>query len=106
MAQPVLLYLSCGNDNEANRIATELLRKRLIVCAKQIPVKSSYWWRGKITHDAEVMLILESDQKFFDKIEAEVAVMHSYDTFVMQAVPVSAVSKKAIKWMQDELGDE
>ena len=37
------LYLSCPNTVEAGAIVTSLLEKRLIVCAKQMPVTSNYW---------------------------------------------------------------
>lgn len=98
-----LIYLSCKDSAEANKIANTLLAKHLIVCAKQIPVKSTYRWQGKIENAKEILLVMESTEDLFDKVEAEVAKLHSYDTFVMEAVPVSKISQKAKRWAEDEL---
>jgi len=42
----------------------------------------------------------------FDKIEAEVTKLHSYETFVLEAVPVSRISKSAQEWLNRELKND
>ena len=95
------LWLTCANKQEAGKIANTLLVKHLIACAKQIPVKSDYIWQGKIEHADEVLLVMESKCSLFNKIEADIKKLHSYDTFVLTATPVLAISKKADKWLDD-----
>lgn len=97
------LFLTCEDDNEAHEIATALLEKKLIVCAKQIPVNATYWWDGEITRGHEKMLVMESALDLFDTVEKEVAKLHSYDTFVLEATPIAKVSRDATKWMNDNL---
>src|SRR5665213_3036479 len=93
-----LLYLSCKDETEATKIANELLAKRLIACAKQTAIKSTFRWQGKIEKASEILLIMESREDLFDKVEAEVAQLHSYETFVLEAVPVNKISTKANGW--------
>lgn len=100
------LWLTCENQEEASKIATSLLKKRLIACAKFIPVDCTYWWQGKITDGKEVLLVMESRGDLFDAIEAEVKKLHSYETFVLEAVPVTKLSKEAVKWMELELKND
>jgi uncharacterized protein involved in tolerance to divalent cations len=45
----------------------------------------------------------DSRSDLFEIIEVEIAKIHSYDTFVMQATPVAGVSKDAKKWLKEEL---
>jgi periplasmic divalent cation tolerance protein len=98
------LLLTCKNSVEASVIAEALLAKRLVACAKLISsVDSEYRWQGKIERDDEELLIMDSRLDLFDEIEAEVAKLHSYDTFVLQAVPVLKISKKAGKWLDQEV---
>lgn len=98
------LWLTCTNSVESNTIATALLEKGLIACAKQISsVDSDFRWQGKIERNDEELLVMDSRLDLFDQVEAEVAKLHSYDTFVLQAVPVLKVSKKAQKWLDKEL---
>jgi len=97
------LWLTCADKKEADKIANTLLVKHLIACAKQAPVSADYWWQGKIEHGEEILLIMESKLKLFDRIETEVKKLHSYETFVLEAVPVLKVSKKANQWLNGEI---
>ena len=103
MTQFCYLYLTCEDSVEARKIMQALLKKHLVVCAKQTPITADYHWQGKIEHSKEILLIMESRLDLFDKVEAEVTKLHSYDTFVLEAVPIAAVSKQATKWMNENL---
>lgn len=98
------LWLTCKDKQEADKIAKNLLDKHLIACYGQ---HSSYvgefWWHGKVEQADEVFLGMLSKLDLFDEIEQEVAKLHSYDTFVLEAILVSKISKKAVVWLKSEL---
>lgn len=94
--------LTC-DESEKEHIAKTLLDKHLIVCAKFMPVNAMYWWQGEVENADEVAILMETSEDLFDKIEAEVAKIHSYDTFVLTAVPIVRISKDAEKWMNENL---
>ena len=98
----VELVLTCGSWQEAQRIADALLVKHLVACVEMLEVKSKYHWQGKIEQADEVKLIMETVADNFDKIEAEVKKLHSYDTFVLQQLPVPRVSAQAAEWWAQE----
>jgi periplasmic divalent cation tolerance protein len=97
----VELILSCKDRAEAEKIVAALLTQRLIACAKFIPIDTRYGWHGKIEYGNEVLLMMESVAANFDKIEAEVAKLHSYDTPVLTQVPIGRVSAKAQEWLNE-----
>lgn len=97
------LQLTCKDRVEADTIINTLLVKRLIACAKQIPISSDFRWQGKIEHADEVLLIMDSKTENFNKIETEVKKLHSYKTFVLQMAPVQMISGGASKWMEGEI---
>ena len=96
-------YLTCSDDWEADRIAKSLLSKKLIVCAKQVPVFSSSLWKGKKTEQKETLLVMESVEENFSKIEKEVRKLHRHETFVLYSTPVKT-TKKVEEWIEEELG--
>jgi|SRR3989344_962317 len=96
------LWLSCVGTAEAARIAQVLLQKHLIACAKQMPITSDFHWQGKIEHSNETLLLMDSRLDLFEQVEEEVAKLHSYETFVLQAVPTTKISKEAEKWLAKE----
>ncbi len=114
------LWLTCADKKEADKIANTLLVKHLVACVRQMPVSSDFWWKGeaeysgaesfeasakedKIEHTKEVLLLMESREDLFGQVEAKVAKLHSYNTFVLEATPISKISKKAAAWLKREL---
>src|ERR1017187_10539225 len=97
----VELVLTCGSWQEAQRIADSLLEKRLVACVEFMEIKSKFHWEGHINEAKEVKLILETIAGHFEKVEAEVAKLHSYDTFVLQQIPLTNLSAKASAWLEE-----
>lgn len=96
------MWLTCADKSEANKIATTLLNKHLVACAKQMPVKSAFWWQGKIDKASEILLLMDSQSDLFAKVETIVNKLHSYDTPNLQAVPVLKINQSAAKWLKAE----
>lgn len=100
------LNLTCASKKEADKITKSLLEKRLVACAKQAPVESSSWWNDKIENTDEILLIMESREDFFNEVEKVVSRLHSYDTFVLSAIPITKISNKAEVWLEETLKNE
>ena len=96
------LWLTCADRAEATKIAKVLLDKHLIACAKQLPVSANYWWESALEHADEILLVMESRTDLFDTVEAEIEKLHGYETFVLQAIPMVRISKKAEAWLTKE----
>ena len=101
----VELVLTCGSWQEAQRIVDALLEQRLIACAEFMEVKSKYHWQGKLEENKEIKLVMETVADNFKKVEAEVAKLHSYETFVLQQIPLTNLSAKAQVWLRQEVND-
>lgn len=98
-----IYYLTCADDGEADRILKVLLEKRLVACAKKLPVSSAFWWKGKIDNAKEVLVMYESVEENFDKINAVVKKLHSYKTYVLFSIPVNKTTKEVEDWLKKEL---
>lgn len=94
--------LTCDDDQKES-IARALLDKRLIACAKFVPVDAMYWWQGEITRGNEVAIIMETAEDLFDEIEVEVAKIHAYDTFVLTQTPMTNINPAAREWLEGTL---
>lgn len=86
---------------EAEKIADVLLEQHLVACVKFEQVHSKFWWEGKLEEGDEVKISMLGTTDNFDRIEAEVRKHHSYETFVLQATPISHISKDATKWLAE-----
>jgi periplasmic divalent cation tolerance protein len=102
----VELVLSCGSWQEAQKITDSLLEKKLVACVEFFETKSKYWWQGELESANEIKMIMHSAEHLCSAVEDEVKKLHSYDTFVLQAIPVSYVSQDALHWLQEQLSHD
>jgi len=101
--KPCLLFLSCKNIEEANKISLKLLEEKLIVCAKKVSISSSYLWKNKIEFDQEVLLIMDSIEENFEKINQEIKKLHSYKTYTLFMTDINKANKETAAWFKKEI---
>lgn len=104
---PLLIYITCKDRNEAEKIGMGLLKKRLVVCVNIVDkVHSMYLWppkTGKIEKADEVLLLCKTVESKWEAVEKEVSKLHSYSTPEIAALPFVSMNKKYVDWMKGEL---
>jgi len=102
--KPSVYLLFCTSQKEAEKIREILLEQRLIACGGTIDIKhSKYWWKRLIEQASnEVLLLMESKEENFNKIEKEVRRIHSHKTFVLANLPIETTIDVK-KWLKEEL---
>lgn len=98
-----VIFLTCADDDEADKISNALLNKKLIACAKKFPINSNFWWKGEKDSANEVLILLETIEEKFKEIEREVKKLHSYETPMLFSIPVSQTTNEVNKWLEEEL---
>ena len=74
----VVVYITHPNMDEAKRVVSHLLGKRLIACANFFPIESMYWWEGKVETGCEVVSVVKTGKANWRKLKAEVEKIHTY----------------------------
>jgi periplasmic divalent cation tolerance protein len=100
---PILVQLTCNDENEASIIIDELLLQRLIACAKIQKVSSKFLWRNKIELSEEVLLNMDSIQENFAEIDKVVRLLHSYEIYNLVATKIELLNPKTKEWLQVSL---
>jgi len=101
--KPCILFLTCSDQKEADLVAEKLLQERLVACVKFIPTNSRYWWEGKIEGASEILLIIDSDEEKFNKIQTLLEKIHSYETFNLSMVTISKTTDGVLSWLKEEI---
>ena len=69
MTDKVVVLVTCGSNEEAERIARALVEARLTACVNIFgPVRSIYRWEGKLNDDQEVLLLIKTSRSLFDQV--------------------------------------
>jgi periplasmic divalent cation tolerance protein len=96
------VYVTCTNGAEARKIAILVLKKRLAACVNMFPVRSVYWWHGKLEHADEVAMVLKTRSGCLKPLIAEISKAHSYDVPCIEALAIADGNPAYLKWIEDE----
>lgn len=81
------------------RIGELLVKERLAACINVFPIKSIFWWKGKVERSEEIGVFVKTQEKLFKKIVKRIRELHSYDLPVIEKINVK--SYKAVeKWVK------
>ena len=104
----VVVLVTCGSRSEAQRIAREVVTRRLAACANllQAPVQSIYRWKGKVEKAREFLLLIKTSAAQLAALETEVKRLHSYDVPEFIALPILTGSPEYVRWLADCVSPE
>lgn len=107
MAGEIVILCTCSGEEEAGKIATRLLERRLAACVNVVPVsRSYYWWQGEIESSAESLLIIKSAAELFARVEQAIREVHSYQVPELLALEIAGGSADYLAWLRGNLGSE
>lgn len=99
----VVVFVTTASQDEAAKIADQVVCSRLAACASVIPtVRSTYWWEGKIMNEQESLLLLKTTSDKFNALEEAIRRIHAYKVPEILAVPVSEGFPPYLEWVHRE----
>lgn len=99
----IVVLMTAGSVDEAERIASTLIGERLAACVNLIaPIRSIYRWRGVVERGEEVLLVAKTRRALITRLTARVQELHSYDVPEVVAVPVVAGARPYLAWLNAE----
>ncbi|HJU62751.1 MAG TPA: divalent-cation tolerance protein CutA, partial [Candidatus Binatia bacterium] len=77
MREFIVVYVTAGSLDEADRLARVLVEERLAACVNRIgPIQSVYRWQGKLEQSEEQLLIIKTQKELFPALEKRVRELH------------------------------
>jgi periplasmic divalent cation tolerance protein len=107
MSEEIVIFVTTGSTDEAQRIARTLVDEKLIACANLVPsVRSLFRWQGKVCDEAETLMIMKTVAANLEVIASRVKAMHSYQVPEIIALPIVGGSAEYLKWVHEETESE
>jgi periplasmic divalent cation tolerance protein len=105
MPESALVALTTlATEAEARALVTALLEARLIACGTLIPgARSIYRWEGAVTEEAEVVVLLKTDDSKWDALCGAVRERHPYQVPELLALPVAHGLDLYLSWLTNEV---
>src|SRR5918999_148624 len=100
MTEFIVVYVTAGSAEEADRLAQSLVDDRLAACVSRVKsVHSVYRWQGEVEHSDEELLIIKTHKNLFAALETRIRELHSYSVPEIIALPVLAGSPGYLAWL-------
>jgi periplasmic divalent cation tolerance protein len=96
------VYVTCKDRAEARKIALLVVKKRLAACANWFPVRSVYWWEGKMESASEAALVLKTTSARVKPLIAAIRGAHSYKVACIEALPILEGNADYLRWIRKE----
>ena len=102
MTNSMAVFVTCGSEEEALKIARALVDEKLAACANLVsPIRSIYRWEGKVWDEKEWLLILKTQRGKYQKLEERVKALHSYSVPEIIALPITEGSSSYLRWIEE-----
>lgn len=95
------IYITTPSVEEAEKIAKTLLEKKLAACVNIFPIKSFFWWNGKIEEANEFVTIVKTKAEKFSEIKEEVKKLHSYTVPCICEIPIERGLREFLDWIDE-----
>ncbi len=106
MTDKVVVLVTCGSDEEAERIARALVEARLAACVNILgSVRSIYRWEEKLNDDQEVLLLIKTSRSLFDQVRRTVEKAHSYEVPEVICLPIIDGAPNYLNWLADSVAE-
>jgi len=104
MTEFIVVYVTAGSAEEADRLAQSLVGERLAACVNRVKsIQSVYRWQGEVEQSDEELLIIKTHKELFPALEARVRELHSYSVPEIIALPVIAGSADYLGWLRAQV---
>lgn len=104
MGKFCIIFSTVGKRKDAERIATEVVRKKLAACVNILEIgKSVYRWKGKICKEKEFLMIFKTTKSRSGNLMKEIKSLHPYKLPEMIELPIMNGSKEYLKWIEKEM---
>lgn len=104
MADYVQVQTAAGSEEEAARISSALVERRLAACVQVLgPVTSQYRWQGAVETAREWLCLAKTEAGRYTEVEALIRELHSYEEPEIVATPIVAGSAGYLDWVSASL---
>jgi periplasmic divalent cation tolerance protein len=99
----IQVFTTVEKREDADRIASTVVHTRVAACAQVLgPIRSTYWWKGKVEEAGEWLCMMKTRQDLFPALEKEIKSIHPYEVPEIVALPIVAGSKSYLDWIGEE----
>jgi periplasmic divalent cation tolerance protein len=105
---PVILVLTTvANEDDALRLARQLVERRVAACVNVLPgVRSIYRWQDAVQDDRELLLVVKTSRDRRAALTEALSAIHPYEVPEIVALDTAFVAPAYARWLLGALQPE
>ncbi len=101
MEEYCVVLTTAGTEEEAHRLAGELVSQRLAACVQVLPITSYYVWEGHLNRDPEYLLFIKTTVARYGEVENFIRQHHSYEVPEVVQIPIRQGLDRYLAWVRE-----
>lgn len=102
MAEEYCVVLTtAGAEEEAHRLAEELVARKLAACVQVVPITSYYVWEERSHRDSEWLLLIKTTVSRYGDVEDFIRRHHSYEVPEIVQIPIRQGLDRYLAWVRE-----
>jgi periplasmic divalent cation tolerance protein len=107
MTDKRIVLTTAGSEEEAGKIARQLVDRGLAACVNIVPrVTSVYRWQGKVEEAEEWLLVVKTTAAAFTKVHAAIVELHSYEVPECICLKIEDGSREYLQWIGESVSKD
>jgi periplasmic divalent cation tolerance protein len=107
MTDKRIILTTAGSEEEANKIARDLVERRAAACVNIVPqITSIYRWKENVEEAREWLLIIKTTAAAFAKVRDAIAELHSYEVPECVCLTIEDGSSAYLDWIAESVSEE
>lgn len=103
MPEYIEVHSTTDSREEADKICAAVVEARLAACAQVLgPIRSTYWWKGKVERADEFFLMMKTTEDKFADLARVIRENHSYEVPDIVAVSITDGLADYLGWISAE----
>ena len=95
----IVMMTTVSSETDADKLASTLVTAKAAACVQIMPIRSCYFWDGKVNNDAEYLLLIKTRAALYDRAAELIKQNHSYEVPEIISLPVTAGSAPYLGWI-------
>ncbi len=104
MTNQRLMLTTASSQEEARKLATALVERRLAACVNILPkIDSIYRWKGKVEESQEFLLLIKTAETAVARVRDAIQELHSYELPECIVLLIEDGSEAYLKWIDESV---
>lgn len=102
MDRYIIVYCTVPSNEDALRIAEDMVKTKRAACVNIIPgITSVYRWKGEVCRENEFFLVIKTRESLFESVRDRITAIHPYEVPEIVSLNIADGNTQYLNWVAE-----